>query len=74
MKVSELIKRLHELNPDMEVTIIDGFNGGGQPRTINYGPKVSVPEENKHCSDRLNYDDVETPIGQAIVVIGFGCY
>lgn len=74
MKVSDLIQRLERLPQDMEVTIVDGFNGGGQPRTINFGPHVETWDSNKHCSDRHDFSDINASEGQDIVTMGYGCY
>ena len=40
MKVRELIERLEKFDPEMVVSILDGFNGGGQSREINYTPEI----------------------------------
>jgi hypothetical protein len=37
MKAHELAKTLLA-GPDKDIMILDGFNGGGIPRTINLGP------------------------------------
>lgn len=69
MKAHELAKKLLSM-PNHEVTILDGFNGGGDPRTINIGPtKRDLSEPN------MNYDtdDIETQSGD-IIILGFGCY
>ena len=69
MKAHELAKRLLEM-PNHEITILDGFNGGGDPRSINLGPiKRDLNEPH------MNYDtdDIETQTGE-IIVLGFGCY
>lgn len=68
--------RSHELaakllsGPDFEVAILDGFNGGGEPRTINLGP--SIRDVNRQYNT-LCTDDIQTKTG-SIVVIGFGSY
>ena len=51
MKVKELIERLKEYDGETEITILDGFNGGGKPRTINFGPVLMGPmdQENHFC-------------------------
>lgn len=73
MKISELKKRLDEIESshgDIEITIFDGFNGGGDPRCINLGPSVrSIPDS------RISYDldDIDTSDGK-IAVMGYGCY
>jgi len=75
MLVKDLIKKLQELDQDLEVTVLDGFNGGGQPRTINLGPVVYNPKKhNKHVNSTYNYEDIETQNGLPIVEIGYGCY
>jgi|TARA_A100001015_G_scaffold155998_2_gene173155 hypothetical protein len=69
MTSHELARRLLS-GPDLEVTILDGFNGGGDPRTINLGPNVRDvnTEHAGYCTD-----DIETKSGN-VVMIGFGCY
>jgi hypothetical protein len=78
MKVKELIQRLSELPLDLEVVILDGYNGGGCQRTINLGPFVEElgPEEVKHrlAEEPDYYDDTRTPPGKPRVVMGYGCY
>lgn len=69
MTSHELARKLLS-GPDLEVAIIDGFNGGGEPRTINYGPHVR--DVNIEHSSYIT-DDIETKAG-SIVVMGFGCY
>ena len=73
MKLSELIARLETLrgeNGDLEVVILDGFNAGGEPRTINVGPSV-WSLDNKNLT--LDTDDIGTKSGN-IVVMGYGSY
>ena len=65
MTSHELARKLLS-GPDLEVAIIDGFNGGGEPRTINYGPLVR--DVTIECTD-----DIDTKAGN-IVAMGFGCY
>lgn len=78
MKVKDLIEKLLLLPQDMEVTILDGFNGGGMPRTINFGPLVDDPKSDLRTPgivlDSDDYSDIETPEGEPIVVMGYGCY
>lgn len=70
MTVKELICRLQELDQELEVAILDGFNGGGQPRTINLVPHVY---RNGRLY-KLDYSDLESPPDSPIVVMGYGCY
>lgn len=65
MNVKQLIERLREYPPEMEVAILDGFNGGGAPRTINLGPTM-------RCEG--DYEDLKSKPGTNIVVMGYGSY
>lgn len=69
MKAKELAERLME-NPDMEIMILDGFNGGGYPRTVNFGPTTYeiTKEDAKECGD------CEGLVGWKVLTMGFGCY
>jgi hypothetical protein len=70
MLVRELIKRLSAMDPELEVMVLDSFNGGGQPRTINLGPTYGVitQEISDECCD------CEDRVGESVVVMGWGCY
>lgn len=73
MLASEMIARLQRLvetRGDLEVTILDGFNGGGDPRTVNLGPAVRDLDD-PHV--RLDCDDINTQHGH-VIVMAFGCY
>lgn len=70
MKASELIKRLQEYEPDMEVMILDGFNGGGSPRTINFGPSLQGITE----QDANLCGDCEGRTGETVIRMGYGPY
>ena len=77
MNAGEMIEQLKEFDPKMEVAILDGFNGGGQPRTINLGPHcwdLEVLEDMKSFDQSPDYADIKTPSGTPIIVIGYGCY
>lgn len=77
MKVADLIKELSALDPNMEVAILDGFNGGGQPRCINFGPTTwdkETLEEMAEFDDLPDYSDLSVKEGTEIVVMGYGCY
>lgn len=56
--------------PDREVMILDGFNGGGEPRDLNSGPSgiVITPRHAKESAD------CEDKVGQTVWIIGYGCY
>jgi len=86
MKVSELIKQLSKFSPDLEVVILDGFNGGGQPRQINLGPyeeekpsKFINPifpiKENDRCEfESYDTSDLVDDKATKWITLGFGCY
>lgn len=77
MTVHELITELQKFDKTLEVAILDGFNGGGQPRTINLGPQLEGDEaarRNGYDKTNRNYSDLETYRGNTIVVMGYGCY
>lgn len=71
MKISELISNLElvkNTDGDLEIAILDGFGGSGEPRTINLVSKINVDDK-----DEYDTDDIETKSGD-IFVIGYGCY
>ena len=70
MKVKELIKRLSKFDPNMDVMILDGFNGGGSPRDINFGPLIQAIGKN----DAAAAADCEGREGEKVVSMGYGCY
>jgi len=52
MTVGDLIKELMKFGFDAEIAIRDGFNGGGIPRTINFGPvKFDPLDYDQHFTD-----------------------
>lgn len=51
-------------------TLLDSFNGGGSPRTINLGP---YPREIEQV-DKDYTADCEGRIGETVIVIGYGSY
>lgn len=57
-------------NPNMDVMILDGFNGGGEPRDLNLGPSPHTITE-KNAKEGA---DCEGKVGKEVLVIGFGCY
>lgn len=71
MLVRELIARLQKLDQDKEVMILDGFNGGGHPRTINIGPN----EHDIEAADIENCGDCEDfQVGDIVYRMGYGSY
>ncbi len=70
MKISTLIDSLNSYDPSTEVMILDGFNGGGDPREINLGPSERVITE-QNAKDGA---DCEGKVGETVVVLGYGSY
>lgn len=50
--------------------ILDGFNAGGTPREINFGPVLKTVTA-EDAEDAADCEDLE---GRAVIAIGFGCY
>lgn len=71
MKIKELIKHLNKFDENIEVMILDGFNGGGNPREINNKPidLYTITEENERYSG-----DCDDMIGEEVVILGYGSY
>lgn len=70
MKAEQLITLLSKFPGDTEVMLLDSHNGGGYPRTINFGPL-------KHRVNKADVDncaDCEGKHGQQVVIMGYGCY
>lgn len=55
---------------DQEIMILDGFNAGGYPRTINLGPMSHIISE----EDVKSTYDCEDRAGEKVVILGYGCY
>jgi hypothetical protein len=71
MNVQQLIFQLYKLDPFKEVMILDGFNGAGDPRTINLGPTIhKITEANRE----FTADCEDMPLEHEVVVLGYGCY
>lgn len=53
LTVRNLIDLLSKFDEDLEVMILDGFNGGGNPRRINIGPVLDEiqPEDIDNTAD-----------------------
>jgi hypothetical protein len=66
--INDLIAR--GVDPDAEIMILDGFNGGGSPREINLvHPSYDITE-----ADASEAADCEGIVGQTVTVLGYGCY
>lgn len=74
MTKSELIDRLNAIPGDPEICILDGFNGGGAPRTINFGPLLFNGMAEFAGDERADYSDICSAAETPIIVIGYGCY
>lgn len=72
MTVAELTEALEKYDPDMEVAILDGFNGGGVPRQINFGPRLENYNQANH--DQTYREDLIDDEADAWIIIGYGCY
>lgn len=73
MKLSDLIESLQKLKikqGDCEVMILDGNNGQGTPRDVNYGPFLTTIKA-EHAEAAA---DCEERVGERVVLMGFGCY
>lgn len=69
MTISALIERLSKVDPDAQIMILDGFNGGGVPREINLGPMdhvVTAKDVDETC------DCEGLGEGTRVFVLGFG--
>lgn len=73
MKNKELIEFLMKQDPELEVAILDGFNGDGHPRSLNF--KTVFDGTAKFEGDsHADYSDLDTEEGKPILLLGFGCY
>lgn len=70
MTKAELIRRLEGVPDTDEIMIMDGFNGGGVPREINFGPTNHLITSHED----LTTGDCAGRRGEMVVVIGYGCY
>jgi hypothetical protein len=72
MKTRELVERLLLDDPqgDMDAMILDGFNGGGVPREINFGPTPCTITQ----QDADKAADCEGMVGEHVLVLGYGFY
>ena len=70
MTISELVNQLTAYPPETEVMILDGFNGGGEPREINIGPTDREITKRNAAEGA----DCENKVGNTVVILGYGCY
>jgi hypothetical protein len=73
MNITELIKQLEilrSINGDVQVMVLDGFNGDGKPRDLNLGPLLRTIDD----YDAAYVGDCENRQGETVAVIGFGSY
>jgi len=71
MSVKQLIEHLSKFDDNVEVMILDGFNGQGNKRTINFTPsnlQIITPEDEETGSD------CNDKVGNKVVLLGYGCY
>jgi hypothetical protein len=70
MTKAELIAALEPFSDSEQVMILDGFNGGGNPREINHGPQKRIVTE----ADADDAADCEELIGKQVIILGYGFY
>lgn len=67
----ELADFFAKLPRDTVVMVLDGFNGGGDPRFLNYGPRaVKVTQK----LIKTNGDTYFLKPEDNLIVFGYGCY
>jgi hypothetical protein len=71
LTVGELKEILSKYDDNMEVMILDGFNGGGYPRSINNMPRQY--EIKQKDIDEMG-DCEHKEVGEKIVLMGYGFY
>jgi hypothetical protein len=71
MTINELVEELtaRGLDPNADLMILDGFNGGGGPREINLITTRTITE-----ADAAESGDCERRVGETVTVLGYGCY
>lgn len=74
MTKQELIEQLNAIEGNPEIAILDGFNGGGVPRTINLGPLLFSGIPAYPGDKQADYADIESAPGTPIILMGYGCY
>ncbi len=71
MTIRELKERINEFDDSLEIMILDGFNGQGKKRTLNFGPKSSSINKKDYEEGGA---DSQNKFGNKVVLIGYGCY
>jgi hypothetical protein len=74
MTKNELIGLLNKIEGNPEIAILDGFNGSGVPRTINFGPLLFSGIPAFSGDDQADYADINSAPGTPIILMGYGCY
>lgn len=71
MTVKDLIEHLNKFPKNTEVMILDGFNGQGNKRDINFTPsnlRRITKQDDENCGD------CEGRLGENVIILGYGCY
>lgn len=68
MTVAQLIYRLQQLDPGLDVMVLDGGSGSGHPRDLTFGPIVNEIKE----ADEENSGDCDGRLGEKVVILGHG--
>jgi hypothetical protein len=71
MTIAELREQLSEFPDDMEIMILDGFNGGGG---VLLEINIRLWTRTITDEDVADTADCEGRVGEAVVVIGYGSY
>jgi hypothetical protein len=71
LTVGELKEILNKYDDNLEVMVLDGFNGGGSPRAINSGPRIYKITQND--IDELGDCEFHN-VGDEIILMGYGSY
>lgn len=71
MNIKQLKEHLNRFPDEMEVMILDGFNGQGNKRTINFTPSKSRIITEQEDND---LGDCEGKSGKEVVILGYGFY
>jgi len=71
MNKKQLIEHLSRFDDNVEIMILDGFNGGGNKRDINFTPSNLRTISKKDAEDSA---DCEGRVGENVLILGYGCY
>lgn len=66
--VGALKDKLSKFDDSLEVMVLDGFNGGGDPRNI------SISSEPIEITSEYKGHDCEGKIGDMVVILSYGNY